>query len=35
MHQKAAQLGEKIRAEDGITNVANIIQKIAKHLSSY
>jgi sterol 3beta-glucosyltransferase len=30
--QQAADLGEKIRAEDGITKVVNIIQKIEKQL---
>jgi sterol 3beta-glucosyltransferase len=35
MRQKAAQLGEKIRDEDGIANIVDIIQKIEKRLSSY
>jgi sterol 3beta-glucosyltransferase len=35
MRQKAAQLGEKIRAEDGIGNIVDIVQKIEKRLSSY
>jgi sterol 3beta-glucosyltransferase len=32
--QQAKDLGEKIRAEDGITNVVNIIQKIEKSWTS-
>jgi sterol 3beta-glucosyltransferase len=35
MRQKAAQLGEKIRDEDGIANIVDIVQKIEKRLSSY
>jgi sterol 3beta-glucosyltransferase len=35
MIQKATDLGEKIRAEDGITNVVEIIQKIEKRWTSY
>jgi hypothetical protein len=34
LRQQAALLGEKIRAEDGIANVVDIVQKIAKRLAS-
>jgi sterol 3beta-glucosyltransferase len=35
MRQNAADLGAKIRAEDGIANVVDIIQKIEKRLAIY
>jgi sterol 3beta-glucosyltransferase len=34
MRQQAAQLGNKIQAEDGIANVVDIVQEIAKRLAS-
>ncbi len=33
IRQQAALLGEKIQAENGIANVVNIVQKIAKHIA--
>jgi sterol 3beta-glucosyltransferase len=35
LRQSAADLGAKIRAEDGMANVVDIIQKIEKNLGSY
>jgi sterol 3beta-glucosyltransferase len=35
MRQKAIELGARIRSEDGIANVVDIIQKIEKRLMSY